>query len=119
MNNRYSEIKLLNFEINNHFINAKREKVRGAAQGASVNLWRAVGLARGLVQNEIPTDLTLDGMPVPRNSLANSFGEHFSSKVKRAVGGLIIDQNNVYNGKCKMLVQNRNFMEKKMYMNAC
>ena len=58
------EIRLLNPEIKNYFSSIKIGNVRRAALGGGANLWKAVKLAKNLVTNELPTDLTLGGVPV-------------------------------------------------------
>ena len=57
-------IKLLTKSIVEHFANDKAIRVRSAAMGAKVNLWRAVNLARNVNCNAIPKNLTLGGVPV-------------------------------------------------------
>ena len=39
------------------------------------------------------------------------YARHFSKKVKLNASKAVIDVNVVYNGKCKLIVQNRNFMK--------
>ena len=50
--------------------------------------------------------------PVAEGCAAESFGSYFSSKIKLNVSKAKVVSNRVYNGKCKLLVQNRNFMTK-------
>ena len=79
-----------------------------------VNLWKAVKLAKNLNSESIPTSLTLGGgEPVAEGCVAESFGSYFSEKTKQKVSWTGVDINHVYNGKCKLLVQNSNFMTKK------
>ena len=78
-------------------------------KSGSANLWKAVKLAKNLVTNELPTDLTLGGVPVAGSDIANSFAKHFSEKIKLNVSKTNVNVNGVYNGKCKLLMQNRNF----------
>ena len=57
-----------------------------------------------------PSNLTLGGLNVPRGLLADSFASHFHSKViTNAVRTKV--NSSVYNGKCQLIVQNRNFMK--------
>ena len=51
-------------------------------------------------------------MPIAGSDVANSFAKHFSEKIKLNVSKTNVNLNTVYNGRCKLLVQNRNFMLK-------
>ena len=51
-------------------------------------------------------------MPVAGGDVANSFAKHFHEKIKANVNKSRIVPNNVYNGKCKLIVQNRDFMQR-------
>ena len=53
--------------------------------------------------------MSLEGKPVAEGDIANSYAGYFSLKVTSNVKKTKVDPN-VYNGKCKMLVQNHNFM---------
>ena len=77
-----SEIRLLNGEIKSYFAGIKIGNVRSAASGGGANLWKAVKLAKNLVANELPSDLTLGRAPVAPGDVANSFARHFSEKIK-------------------------------------
>ena len=55
-----NEIWLLNSEIKSYFASIKIGNIRRAACGSSGNLWKAVKLAKNLVTNELPTDLSGD-----------------------------------------------------------
>ena len=77
---RLAEIKALNREINRYFVEKKFNRVKSFATSAAQNLWEAVRVARDLNPEEIPTDLTLEGVPVPPGEVANSFAKHFSEK---------------------------------------
>ena len=105
-----NEIWLLNSEIKSYFASIKIGNIRRAACGSSANLWKAVKLAKNLVTNELPTDLTLGGVPVAGGDVANSFAKHFSGKVRLNLSKTNVNVDVVYNGKPKLLVQNRNFM---------
>ena len=107
-----SHIKILNKEINSHFNGVKTEAVRKAAMGGKVNLWKAVKVAKNQNVESIPENLTLGGLPIPEGCAAESFGYHFFDKIRLNVRKTKVDLNNVYNGKCKLIVQNRNFMTK-------
>ena len=56
----FPSIKLLSREISNYFSRQRRiGNVKRAATGPNGNLWRAVKRAKNLVQDEIPSNLTL------------------------------------------------------------
>ena len=80
--------------------------------GCKVNLWKAVKVTKNLNSETIPTNLTLVGVPVAEGCADESLGNFFSEKIKSNVSRTVINRNNVYNGKCILLVQNRNFMTK-------
>ena len=52
-------------------------------------------------------------MPVVEGRTAESFGTYFSQKIATNVGMAVVDSEGVYNGKCKLMVQNRNFIMEK------
>ena len=79
--------------------------------GIKGNIWKAVKVAKNLNEDSIPKNLSWGGIPVAENDIANSFASYFSQKVTSNVNKTKVDPN-VYNGRCKMLVQNRNFMSK-------
>ena len=106
-------IKLLSKEIRFYFTNKKKNRVRRAAVGGNINLWKAVKIAKNLTAGDIPSNLTLGGIPIADGRAADSFAKHFHEKVKLNVAKTKVVVNNVYNGKCKLIVQNRNFMTEK------
>ena len=93
-----------------HFRGLKSSNVKRAAMGNKGNIWKAVKIAKNLNVDSLPKNLSLGGIPVAENDIANSFALHFSKKVTSNVKKTKINPN-VYNGKCKMLVQDRNFMK--------
>ena len=99
----------LNKEIRTFHLSKKISTVKQAASGPGGNIWKAVKRAKNVVHDEIPSNLTLGGIPVACGNVANSFAKHFSSKVKQFVTSAKVDSN-VYNGKNKLIVCNRNFM---------
>ena len=103
-------IKLLSKEIRTHYLNKKISMVRQAATGSNINLWKAVKIAKDLTAETIPINLTLGGANVVAGEAANSFAKFFHEKVTANVAKSKVVINNVYNGKCKLIVQNRNFM---------
>jgi hypothetical protein len=60
----------------------------------------------------IPLNLTLDGNPIGEGDTATCFAKKICEKVQSNVARATLDANGVYNGKCHLLVQNRNFMKK-------
>ena len=103
-------IKILNKEISRYFHAAKANRVRGSAMGSKTNLWKVVKVARDLNLDSIPANLTLGGIQVAEKDAAESFGSYFSNKIKSNAAQAMLNRNGVYNGKCKLIVQNRNFM---------
>ena len=65
-----------------------------------------------MVERSKSSSLTLRGLPIPEDCVAESFGNYFSEKVRINISKANVDQTNVYNGKCKLIVQDRNFMTK-------
>ena len=106
---RISEIKVLNKEINNYFQSKRAANVRKAALGPNTNIWKAVKLAKNICLHDIPLNMTLGGVNVPPTNIANAFASFFSKKIKTNSDMASI-KDNVYNGKCRLIVQNRNFM---------
>ena len=102
-------IKSLNKEIKSYFVENKTGKVKRAISGNKNNIWKAVKMAKNLSQTSIPSYLTFGGLQVPVNQLADSFASHFQSKVSTNVLKTKVNSS-VYNGKCQLIVQNRNFM---------
>ena len=74
------------------------------------NLWKAVKVAKNLNSDDLPSNLTLNGIPVAEGDVADAFAKHFDEKIKMNVNKTKVDPNLVYNGKCKLIVQDRNFM---------
>ena len=107
-----SIVKTLTTEIKTHFRGKLISNVKRAATGTNGNIWRAVKRAKNLVHEVIPNNLTLGGVAVAPCNVANSFAGYFQSKVKRLAEASNLNVN-VYNGKNKLIVQNRNFMTKK------
>ena len=104
-------INVLTKEIRDYYSRLRVGNVNRAATGPKGNLWRAVKIAKNLVHDDIPSNLTLGGIAVAPCDIANSFAKHFSSKVRSFVSSSKLDDN-VYNGKNKLMVLNRNFMQK-------
>ena len=79
--------------------------------GGGFNLWKAVRIAKDLNSESIPATLNLNDVPILPGSSAECFAEHFNDKIKTNVNQWKLDPE-VYNGKCKLIVDNRNFMSK-------
>ena len=84
--------------------------VKRAAMGPNGNIWKAVKIAKNLNKESIPENLTLGGVPIAAGNIAGSFAAHFNEKVISNVQKTRVNPN-VYNGKCKIIVQNCNFMK--------
>ena len=108
----FSEIKNLSKEIRSHFFNSKLTRVRGVALGTAVqgNLWKAVKVAKNLNIDSIPSNLTLDGIPIATHETANAFAKFFNEKVMSHANNTKVDPG-VYNGKNKLIVPDKNFMQ--------
>ena len=80
----HSEIKKLSLEIKNHFHSIKKARVAcvamGKCNGNGGNLWKAVKIARNVVCDSIPTNLTLGGLPIATHDVPNAFASFFSEK---------------------------------------
>ena len=100
------EIRELNKLIRNHFVEKRKLNVRCAANGTKGNIWRAVGIAKDLNPDTIPANMTLGGVKVDPFNVAGAFAKHFADKIKSNISTARVNANGVYNGKCKMLVQN-------------
>ena len=84
--------------------------MRSIANGPTGNIWKAVGVAKDVNPNAIPTNLIVGGVNVDPKGIAGAFGNYFSNKIEANVSKSCVDVNGVYNGKCKIIVQNRNFI---------
>ena len=107
-----TEIRAMNKKIRNFHAENRKTRVRGFADGSNGSIWRAVGAAKDLNPNAIPANLTVGGVRVEPGWAAGAFAEHFSEKIALNVSRARVDVNGVYNGKLKLIVQNRNFMTK-------
>ena len=104
-----ASVKQLNLEIKSFFANRRAERVRNAATGSNGNIWNAVKTAKNVNVNAIPSRLTLGGVPIV-GCAAQLFGKYFHDKIKTNFANTNIKWNDTYNGKNKLIVQNRNFM---------
>ena len=67
-------------------------------------------LFNNLCPVDIPSNLTVGGIPIAPGFFANSFAEHFSSKVQINIQKTKV-KSSVYNGKCQLIVTDRHFMK--------
>ena len=100
----------MNKDIKDYFVSRKASKVKQAASGHKINIWKAVKVAKNICPADIPSNFTLGGISVAAGSFANSFAEHFHSKVFTNIQKSKV-KSSVYNGKCQQIVANRNFMK--------
>ena len=89
------------------------ERIECAAMGNgnAGNLWKAVKLAKNVNLGDIPANLTLGGKPIATHDVPNAFASFFSTKITTHLNNSTVSAT-VYNGKNKIIVQNRNFMNK-------
>ena len=103
-----AEIRQLNKSIRNHFAEKRKSKVRCAVNGQKGNIWKAVGVAKDLNPDAIPSNLTLRGASVDPSEVACAFAKHFAEKIKSNVSKTLVNVNGVYNGKCRLFKSNNN-----------
>lgn len=103
-------IKTLNKEIKCHFFQTKRDLIKRKISNNNNNgIWKAVKIAKNQGTDDIPYNLTIGNTDVAPEDKADAFAQFFSEKTERLVGKSRVDQN-VYNGKNKLLVVDRFFM---------
>ena len=111
-NVNFTEIRTLNKEIKDYFEGVKVSSIRRVGLGTGADLWKAVRIAKNIVTSDLPSNLTVGGVPVPSGDVANSFAKHFKAKIVLNLSKTKVKINEVYNGKCKLIVQDRNFMSR-------
>ena len=105
-----TKIKSLDAQVRKFFRNQKRNSIRRKIfPNNSKTLWDAVKTAKNLNLAQIPDNLTLTNIEVPKKSIPEAFALFFREKVEKIVNEAVINEN-VYNGKCKVEVPNDNFM---------
>ena len=77
--------------------------------GKPEGLWKTVKIAKNEPCNNLPAILTLNNIPVNDIDLPNAFSDYFHNKVHTMRQNLAICPN-VYNGKCKLIVDSKFFM---------
>ena len=95
---RLAEIKSLNVEINKFFQTKRALKVKQAALGPKINIWKAVKIAKNVCHVDMPQIITVGGRPVHPDRIADAFASHFDDKVKNYSTKATLNDN-VYNGK--------------------
>ena len=101
----------MNKKVRAFYLEKRKLAVRGAVNRATGGIWGGgVRVAKNLNPNAIPDNLTLNGVSVKPGCTADSFAAHFHKRIRLNSSKVKIDMNGVYNGKCKLIVQNRNFM---------
>ena len=78
-------------------------------QGNSRSLWSAVKIAKDTGTNDIPQNMSYNGVVVAGNEVAESFAQFFENKVSKIVNSSQIYQN-VYNRRTKMFTVGSDFM---------
>ena len=77
--------------------------------GPRVNIWRAVKIAKNLGPSDIPQNMIFGGTPVLPGFIADSFASFFRERVRsNSERARVV--NTVYNGTCKLIAQNRNYI---------
>ena len=101
-----------NKDIKTYFLESKASRISSVVtgNGGGGNLLKAVKIAKNLTTETIPSNLTLGGVPVAPHEAANAFVKLFHEKIT-SQGNKTRVAPTVYNGK-KLVVQNRNFMQK-------
>ena len=69
--------------------------------GNSRSLWSAVKISKDTGTNDIPQNMSCDGVSVACSEVADAFARFFEEKVSKIVNSTQIDQT-VYNGHQKM-----------------
>ena len=105
-----TKIKILDKAIKTFFHSNKSSKIRNKiVPGDNKSLWSAVKLAKNLPLNAIPKNCFLNNEPVNDHELPNCFANFFQDKVQSIKDTLQVSEN-VYNGKNKIIVCDRFFM---------
>ena len=104
------KIKDLDKKIKTYFSSKKKNNIRNKIiPGDNSSLWSAVRTAKNQPANTIPKNLTRDNIPIDEADIANCFATFFIEKIAVIKRSLSITEN-VYNGKNKLIVDNRFFM---------
>ena len=105
-----NKIKSLDRVIKSFFLANKTNKIRSKiVPGDNISLWSAVKIAKNQPANSIPVNLTCNNIPINACDTPNSFANYFRDKVISIKNEIEINDH-VYNGKNKIIVCNRFFM---------
>ena len=97
-----SLLKSLNYEIKNYFKQIKSKKVRRSlVPGNSKSLWDAVKIASDVNVTCLPDTLYQNGIELPKDKIADAFGDFFVHKVKTIINSTITNPL-VHNGHQKI-----------------
>ena len=108
--NGHLSLKSISKQIRSQIKAEKVAKVRrGIIPGNSKTLWNAVKKSKDLNVNNLPDNLTLDGITVSQTDLPDIFAEFFSNKVGVIVNECVVSDT-VYNGVRKINSNVENFM---------
>ena len=111
-------IKNLNVEIKQFFTNQRRSSIqRSILPNNSKSLWQAVKIAKNLQISNLPKEMYCNDLLIPKLEMPDVFADYFVKKIENIVNETIID-NNVYNGKKKLNVENTDFMQLNDVLNA-
>ena len=76
----------MNAEIKSFYFSKKQNSVRnGILPGNSRSLWSAVKIAKDIGTTDIPNNMSLCGVTVAGNEVAEAFAQFFEKKVKNIV----------------------------------
>jgi hypothetical protein len=83
---------------------------KGIIPGNSKTLWRAVSIAKDInIAADVPDSLSLHGVPVQQDNLADTFANFFNDKVLGFSNETVVCDN-VYNGQTKVHCDDKMFM---------
>ena len=103
-------IRNLNVEIKQFYTNQKKYYIqRSILPNNSKSLWKAVKIAKNVNIEKLPKEMHNNTVPINDSDLPNAFAEFFMTKTTNIVNDTITDDN-VYNGKRKINVENHDFM---------
>ena len=104
------QLRDLNKQIVMEIKQSKRSSLRRSLiPGNSKSLWNAVNLAKDINPNQIPTAMNHNGRNIFPTELSETYACFFDEKVKTIVESCKVD-NDVYNGKRKVITNDDNFM---------
>ena len=107
-----NKIKSLDRTIKSFFHTNKSNKIRNKiVPGDNTSLWSAVKIAKNQPTNSIPKNLTCNNHPIDESDAPNCFANFFLNKVATIKNEIEINDR-VYNGKNKLIVCDRFFMDK-------